>query len=181
MGVQLSTGVFICLSRYRASGSQLKSAKSSSICFGIFPNCFTLHLVGIVTGFVVNFLLVVGFCPGSSRVHEYTLLFLDQCFCIYIGVGTLLLYLFKFVLIMFRCTGGGGAFALSLAFLCSVWMHCKLSTMVPTLLSLCVLIKCLLMLSFCIVVYTRSRITQTRLYQIFAYFEGHLPHQKSLH
>ena len=30
-------------------------------------------------------------------------------------------------------------------------------------------------------VYTRSRITQTRLYQIIAYFEGHLPHQKSLH
>ena len=28
---------------------------------------------------------------------------------------------------------------------------------------------------------TRSRITRTRLYQIFAYFEGHLPHQKSLH
>ena len=29
--------------------------------------------------------------------------------------------------------------------------------------------------------YTRSRITRTRLYQIIAYFEGHLPHQKSLH
>ena len=30
-------------------------------------------------------------------------------------------------------------------------------------------------------VYTRSRITRTRLYRIIAYFEGHLPHQKSLH
>ena len=29
--------------------------------------------------------------------------------------------------------------------------------------------------------YTWSRITQTRLYRIIAYFEGHLPHQKSLH
>ena len=29
--------------------------------------------------------------------------------------------------------------------------------------------------------YTRSRITRTRLYQIIAYFEGHLQHQKSLH
>ena len=29
--------------------------------------------------------------------------------------------------------------------------------------------------------YTRSRITRTRLYRIIAYFEGHLPHQKSLH
>ena len=29
--------------------------------------------------------------------------------------------------------------------------------------------------------YTRSRITRTRLYQIIAYVEGHLPHQKSLH
>ena len=29
--------------------------------------------------------------------------------------------------------------------------------------------------------YTRSRTTRTRLYQIIAYFEGHLPHQKSLH
>ena len=31
------------------------------------------------------------------------------------------------------------------------------------------------------IVYTRSRITRTRLYRIIAYFEGHLPHQKSLH
>ena len=29
--------------------------------------------------------------------------------------------------------------------------------------------------------YTRSHITRTHLYQIIAYFEGHLPHQKSLH
>ena len=29
--------------------------------------------------------------------------------------------------------------------------------------------------------YTRSRITRTCLYQIITYFEGHLPHQKSLH
>ena len=29
--------------------------------------------------------------------------------------------------------------------------------------------------------YTRSRITRTRLYRILSYFEGHLPHQKSLH
>ena len=29
--------------------------------------------------------------------------------------------------------------------------------------------------------YTRFRITRTRLYRIIAYFEGHLPHQKSLH
>ena len=29
--------------------------------------------------------------------------------------------------------------------------------------------------------YTRSHITRTRLYRIIAYFEGHLPHQKSLH
>ena len=29
--------------------------------------------------------------------------------------------------------------------------------------------------------YTRSRITRTRLNQIIASFEGHLPHQKSLH
>ena len=29
--------------------------------------------------------------------------------------------------------------------------------------------------------YTRSRITRTCLYRIIAYFEGHLPHQKSLH
>ena len=29
--------------------------------------------------------------------------------------------------------------------------------------------------------YTWSHITRTRLYQIIAYFEGHLPHQKSLH
>ena len=29
--------------------------------------------------------------------------------------------------------------------------------------------------------YTRSRLTRTRLYRIIAYFEGHLPHQKSLH
>ena len=28
--------------------------------------------------------------------------------------------------------------------------------------------------------YTRSRITRTRLYRIISYFEGHLPHQKSL-
>ena len=28
--------------------------------------------------------------------------------------------------------------------------------------------------------YTRSRITRTRLYQIISYFEGHPPHQKSL-
>ena len=34
---------------------------------------------------------------------------------------------------------------------------------------------------FCTQVYTRSRITWTRLYRIIAYFEGHLPHQKSLH
>ena len=31
------------------------------------------------------------------------------------------------------------------------------------------------------ILYTRSRITRTRLYRIIAYFEGHLPHQKSLH
>ena len=30
-------------------------------------------------------------------------------------------------------------------------------------------------------IYTWSRITRTRLYRIIAYFEGHLPHQKSLH
>ena len=29
-------------------------------------------------------------------------------------------------------------------------------------------------------IYTRSHITRTRLYQIITYFEGHLPHQKSL-
>ena len=29
--------------------------------------------------------------------------------------------------------------------------------------------------------YTRSRITRTCLYQIITYFEGYLPHQKSLH
>ena len=29
--------------------------------------------------------------------------------------------------------------------------------------------------------YTRSRITGTRLYRIISYFEGHLPHQKSVH
>ena len=32
-----------------------------------------------------------------------------------------------------------------------------------------------------IYMYTRSRITRTRLYRIITYFEGHLPHQKSLH
>ena len=31
------------------------------------------------------------------------------------------------------------------------------------------------------IIYTRSHITQTHLYQIITYFEGHLPHQKSLH
>ena len=70
VGVQLNTGVFICLSILfcllsgcRASGSQLKSARSLSICVGV-SNCFTgwgvmcvFRLGGIVTGFVVNFLV----------------------------------------------------------------------------------------------------------------------------
>ena len=77
VGVQLSIGVFICLScllsGYRASGSQPKSAKSSSMCIGVFSNWFTgwgvihaLHLGGIITGSVVNFL--VWLRPGSSII-----------------------------------------------------------------------------------------------------------------